>query len=47
MITAWAEHISSEERTVNRRQLVEHLAEQHDIHLCRDHLRLLLKKRYR
>ena len=45
VMTALAEHISSEERTVNSLQLAEHLAEVHDIHLSRSHLRRLLKKK--
>ena len=43
-MTALRQHISTEERTVNSRQLVEHLAEAHGIHLSRSHLRRLLKK---
>ncbi len=39
------EFLSAEERTVNSRQLVEHLAEVHGIHLSRSHLRRLLKKK--
>jgi len=44
VMTALTQHIANEERTVNSRQLVEHLAEVHDIHLSRGHLRRLLKK---
>lgn len=45
VMTALTQHISTEERTVNSSQLVEHLAEVHDIHLSRNHLRRLLKKK--
>ena len=45
VMTALTQHLSTEERTVNSRQLVEHLAEVHDIYLSRGHLRRLLKKK--
>ena len=45
VMTALTEHLLSEERTVNSRQLVEHLATVHDIHLSPGHLRRLLKKK--
>lgn len=45
VMTALSEHLSSEARTVNSRQLVEHLAAEHDIHLSPGHLRRLLKKK--
>ena len=45
LMTAFVQHIATEERTVNSRQLVEHLAAVHDIHLSRGHLRRLLKKK--
>jgi transposase len=45
IMTALTQQILNEERTVNSYQLVEHLAEVHDIHLSRGHLRRLLKKK--
>ena len=45
VMTALAQHLSTEERTVNSRQLVEHLAEVHGISLSRGHLRRVLKKK--
>jgi transposase len=45
VITTLEKTLSAEERTVNSRQLVEHLAEVHGIHLSRGHLRRLLKKK--
>lgn len=45
VIIALEQHLSVEERTVNSRQLVEHLADVHGICLSRSHLRRLLKKK--
>jgi transposase len=45
VMTTLEKFLSAEERTVNSRQLVEHLAEVHGIHLSRGHLRRLLKKK--
>lgn len=45
VMTALTQDLSTEERTVNSRHLVEHLAEVHDIHLSRSHLRRLLPKK--
>lgn len=45
VMTSLTQHIAREERTVNSAQLVEHLAEVHDIHLSRGHLRRLLKNK--
>jgi len=45
VMTALSEHLASEARTVNSRQLVEHLAAVHNIHLSPGHLRRLLKKK--
>lgn len=45
VMTALEQHLSTEERTVNSRQLGQHLAEVHGITLSRGHLRRLLKKK--
>lgn len=45
VMTALEQHLSTEERTVNSRQLVEHLADVHGISLSRGHLRRLLQKK--
>jgi hypothetical protein len=45
VMAALEQHLSTEERTVNSRQLMEHLAEVHGISLSRGHLRRLLKKK--
>jgi hypothetical protein len=44
-MAALEQHLLAEERTVNSRQLVEHLADAHGIRLSRGHVRRLLKKK--
>jgi transposase len=45
VMAALEQHVLAEERTVNSRQLVEHLADAHGISLSRGHMRRLLKKK--
>lgn len=45
LLTALEQHLLLEERTINSRQLVEHLSEVHGISLSRGHLRRILKKK--
>ncbi|MBE9077800.1 helix-turn-helix domain-containing protein [Romeria aff. gracilis LEGE 07310] len=45
ILSALEQHLSVEERTVNSRQLVEHLAKVHDVSLSRGQLRRMLKKK--
>jgi transposase len=45
VLSALEQHMSIEELSVNSRQLVEHLAEVHDVNLSRGHLRRLLQKK--
>ncbi|MEM9818250.1 MAG: helix-turn-helix domain-containing protein [Cyanobacteria bacterium P01_D01_bin.6] len=45
LMTELTHHLSSQEGTINSRHLVEYLAEMHNIHLTRSHLRRLLKKK--
>jgi transposase len=45
VMSALEQHLSTEERTINSRQLREHLVDVHGISLSRGHLRRLLKKK--
>jgi transposase len=47
VMMALEQHLSAEERTVNSRQLIEHLAAVHGFSFSRGHLRRLLKKKHR